>query len=93
MAVYLIHLDVPLNGERHYVGYSANPRKRITEHMRARDGKSSVFMEAVKAAGIKWQVAHIWWDCGLDFEDYLHQQQREHPRYIAKHVCPLCGAQ
>lgn len=90
MAVYLLHFS----DKSHYVGYSNNPRRRVQEHARCCEGKSACFVAEKTAQNVTWQLAHIWQDWELpcpplEFEAWLHEQQKLHPRFLGKR-CPVC---
>lgn len=79
--VYLLHFDRPYRHARHYVGFTTNLKRRLSEH---RSGHGSPLLCAVVEAGIRFRVARLWLNVTRRFERRLHNLQ---PRW--KH-CPYC---
>lgn len=60
MAVYILHLDVPLHHARHYVGFSTNERtlqERIEHHRRGT--AKCVFTRVLMEKGITFTLARV----------------------------------
>jgi predicted GIY-YIG superfamily endonuclease len=55
--VYLIHFLKSYKHARHYLGYSENLNKRITDHL---CGMGARLMEVVTEAKIEWKVVRTW---------------------------------
>src|SRR5262245_39293911 len=79
--VYLIHFWKPYRHAKHYLGYSENLDKRITDHL---CGMGARLMEVVTQAGIEWKVARTWTG-DRKFERKLKN------RKDAPHICPICA--
>jgi predicted GIY-YIG superfamily endonuclease len=80
--VYLVHLERPLPGGRHYVGYTEHFESRINAH-RARTG--SQFLKQANEAGIAWIVVRVWMNADRD-------KERSIKGMSARIVCPVCKA-
>lgn len=93
--VYLLHFDRPLSHAQHYIGFTSNLNKRITEHRTASyNGRPCKIMCAVYMAGITFSVARIWkiddgsteWNSrGRKFERQLKRRKN------ARLICPICS--
>lgn len=85
MAVYILHLNIPLHHAGHYTGYSKNQRtlEARIEHHRAGTANSK-FTSALHALGIGFTVARVWPDADGRFE-----RQLKNTHNVAKY-CPLC---
>lgn len=57
MTVYLIHFNKPLKHAKHYLGFTENLDKRITDHL---CGMGARLMEVVTNTGIEWKVVRTW---------------------------------
>src|SRR5262245_17273271 len=79
--VYLIHFNVAYRHAKHYLGYSENLDKRITDHLY---GTGARLMEVVTKAGIEWKVARTWPGCRA-----LERKLKN--RKDAPHICPICN--
>src|SRR5262245_27533792 len=55
--VYLIHFNKAYRHARHYIGFTTNLDKRITDHL---CGMGARLMEVITNAGIEWRVARTW---------------------------------
>jgi predicted GIY-YIG superfamily endonuclease len=51
--VYLIHFNKAYRHARHYIGFTTNLDKRITDHL---CGMGARLMEVITNAGIEWRV-------------------------------------
>ncbi len=63
--VYLVLLERPLPGGRHYVGYTDDLETRIASH---RAGTGAQFLKQANEAGIAWMVVRVWMNAGRDKE-------------------------
>lgn len=79
--VYLIHFNRPYRHARHYLGFTENLDKRITDHL---CGMGARLMEVITDAGIEWRVVRTW-----------HGDRRLERRlknwHNAAFLCPLCS--
>lgn len=83
--VYLLHFDQPFHHARHYLGWASNLNARVEHH---RKGTSGVrLMEAVRDAGIGFEVARTWNNVTKKFERRLKNQGG-----LSRH-CPICKDQ
>jgi predicted GIY-YIG superfamily endonuclease len=80
--VYLVHLERPLPGGRHYVGYTDDLEKRIELH---RAGQGAKFLKQANEAGIGWIVVRVWMNADRD-------KERSIKGMSARIVCPVCKA-
>jgi predicted GIY-YIG superfamily endonuclease len=80
--VYLIHLERPLPGGRHYVGYTADLSNRIELH---RSGEGAKFLKEANEAGISWLVVRVWMNADTDKEKSIKGMS-------ARIICPVCKA-
>lgn len=79
--VYLIHFNRAYKHARHYLGFSTDLDKRITDHLA---GQGARLMEVVSGAGIEWKLARTWRG-GRTLERRLKN------RKDAPAICPLCS--
>ena len=79
--VYLIHFRKSYKHARHYLGYSANLDKRITDHL---CGMGARLMEVITQADIDWNLARTW-PGDRELERRL-KNQKQAPR-----LCPICN--
>src|SRR5262245_50496799 len=79
--VYLIHFNRPYRHARHYIGYTTNLDKRITDHL---CGIGARLMEVVTAAGIEWKLARTW-------PGNRQLERRIKNRKEAAALCPICS--
>jgi len=79
--VYLIHFDRAYKHARHYLGYSEDLDKRITDHL---CGMGARLMEVVTLAKIEWKVSRTWRG-DRAFERRL-KNRKEAPA-----LCPICS--
>jgi predicted GIY-YIG superfamily endonuclease len=79
--VYLIHFNGAYKHARHYLGFSTDLDKRITDHL---CGMGARLLEVVTKAGIEWKLARI---CrgGRSLERRLKNWNG------AAKFCPICG--
>jgi predicted GIY-YIG superfamily endonuclease len=78
--VYLIHFEKPVNGMRHYTGYTDDFEKRIAEH---RSNKGSNLTRAASEQGINWLVVRVWQQATLETEQSIKGMS-------TKITCPIC---
>jgi len=87
MAVYLLHFDRPFGHARHYLGYARDAvlHERIDRHYAASlgDGKRHRLMQHVRAAGISFTLARVWWRADRAKERAM--KSNGHARR-----CPIC---
>jgi predicted GIY-YIG superfamily endonuclease len=82
VTVYLIHIDPPFAGKRHYIGMTRKTAwQRFHEHEIGRGCKST--KRAVKA-GSKLTLICEWYGVSFRFEEYVKRKFRP-----AQH-CPIC---
>jgi hypothetical protein len=79
--VYLIHFIKPYKHARHYLGYSQNLDKRITDHL---CGMGARLMEVITTAGIDWKLARTW-----PGDRWLERRLKN--RHEAPRLCPICN--
>jgi predicted GIY-YIG superfamily endonuclease len=79
--VYLIHFNRAYRHAKHYLGYSENLDKRITDHL---CGMGARLMEVITGAGIEWKVARTWKG---DRKLERKLKNRKH----APLLCPICS--
>jgi predicted GIY-YIG superfamily endonuclease len=79
--VYLIHFNRPYRHARHYLGYSTNLDKRITDHL---VGMGARLMEVITNAGIEWKLARTW-------RGDRQLERRLKNRKEAPKLCPICN--
>jgi predicted GIY-YIG superfamily endonuclease len=80
--VYLVHLEKPLPGGRHYVGYTSDLEKRVALH---RSGEGAKFLKQANEAGIGWVVVRVWMNADTDKEKSIKSMS-------ARIICPVCKA-
>lgn len=78
--VYLIHFERPIGNARHYVGYTDDFEKRVTEH---RSGKGSQLTRLANEKGINWLVVRVWQNSTLDKEKSIKGMS-------TRITCPIC---
>jgi predicted GIY-YIG superfamily endonuclease len=81
--VYLIHFQRKLAHSGHYIGFTTNLDKRITDHL---CGQGARLMEVITEAGIEWKVARTW-QGDRNFERYL-KNRKDAPR-----LCVICSGE
>ena len=81
--VYLIHFNRPYRHARHYLGFTENLDKRITDHL---CGMGARLMEVVTNARIEWRVARTW-------RGDRRLERRLKDRHNAALLCPLCSGE
>jgi predicted GIY-YIG superfamily endonuclease len=79
--VYLIHFLKSYKHARHYLGYSENLDKRITDHL---CGMGARLMEVVTEAKIEWKVVRTW-------SGDRKLERRLKNRKEAPSLCPICS--
>lgn len=82
MTVYLLHFAKPYKHARHYVGYTDNLSRRLSEHKR---GKSARLMEVIKQAGITFECVRTW------NEDRVFERRIKTGYHDVPKLCPLCN--
>ncbi|MGH9849024.1 MAG: GIY-YIG nuclease family protein [Blastocatellia bacterium] len=79
--VYLIHFNKRYRHAGHYIGFTTNLDKRITDHL---CGMGARLLEVITAAGIEWKLARTW-----QGDRYLERKLKR--RKDAPHICPICA--
>jgi predicted GIY-YIG superfamily endonuclease len=79
--VYLLHFLRPLAHARHYLGFSENLDKRLTDHL---CGQGARLMEVCFERGIEWKLARTW-------QGNRELERRLKRRHGAADICPLCS--
>ena len=79
--VYLIHFLKSYKHARHYLGYSENLDKRITDHL---CGMGARLMEVITEAKIEWKVVRTW-------KGDRKLERRLKNRKEAPSLCPICS--
>jgi predicted GIY-YIG superfamily endonuclease len=79
--VYLIHFNRRFKHAGHYLGFSTDLDKRITDHL---CGMGARLMEVVTEAKIEWKVARTW-------SGDRKLERRLKNRKEAPALCPLCS--
>jgi predicted GIY-YIG superfamily endonuclease len=79
--VYLIHFLKSYKHARHYLGYSENLDKRITDHL---CGMGARLMEVITEAKIEWKVVRTW-------KGDRKLERRLRNRKEAPALCPICS--
>jgi predicted GIY-YIG superfamily endonuclease len=79
--VYLIHFNKAYRHARHYIGFTTNLDKRITDHL---CGMGARLMEVITNAGIEWRVARTW-------QGDRRLERRLKGWHNAALLCPLCS--
>ena len=79
--VYLIHFYKAYRHARHYIGFTTNLDKRITDHL---CGMGARLMEVITNAGIEWRVARTW-------RGDRRLERRLKDWHNAALLCPLCS--
>src|SRR3954471_5078030 len=79
--VYLIHFESRLKHAGHYLGYSDDLDRRMTQHQ---SGNGARLMEVIAAAGIAWKVVRAW--RGDRSLERLLKRRKNTPRQL----CPVC---
>lgn len=79
---YLLHFERPYHHAQHYLGSSKNLPLRLVLHSR---GQSRVgLLQAVRAAGIAWTVARVWYGNGRELEQKFKRAGHN------RDLCPIC---
>ncbi len=78
---YLIHFDEPVSGVQHYLGFTTDLRRRISQH---RSGEGALLLNRANIKGVGWRVVRVWRDADLDAEAALKAM-------IPKNLCPHCN--
>jgi predicted GIY-YIG superfamily endonuclease len=79
--VYLIHFNRAYKHARHYLGYSEDLDKRLTDHL---CGMGARLIEVITRAGIEWKVSRTW-----PGDRNLERQLKN--RKEAPKLCPVCA--
>ncbi|MCC6170046.1 MAG: endonuclease [Caldilineaceae bacterium] len=80
--LYLLHFEPPLRHARHYLGYTADSRRRLQQHL---SGHGSPLVRAALAAGCTVTLVRTWPNGTRTLERKL--KNRKHgPR-----LCPICN--
>jgi hypothetical protein len=79
--VYLIHFNRAYKHARHYLGFSENLDKRITDHL---CGMGARLMEVVSLARIEWKVVRTW-------PGDRKLERRLKNAHNTPRLCPVCN--
>ena len=79
--VYLIHFNTPYKHARHYLGYTRDLDRRITDHL---CGMGARLMEVITTAGIEWKVVRTW-------KGDRNRERQLKNRKEAPALCPICS--
>jgi predicted GIY-YIG superfamily endonuclease len=80
--VYLIHMESRIAHAQHYIGYTRNLSRRISQHA---NGTGSPLLKAANHRAIKWTVVRTWAQGTRTKERYLKSQKN------ARRLCPICS--
>jgi len=81
--VYLIHFNQAYRHARHYLGFSENLDKRVTDHL---CGMGSRLMEVITEAKIEWKVVRTW------AGDRKLERRLKNGKNAPK-LCPICSGE
>jgi hypothetical protein len=81
--VYLLHFDRPYFHAQHYLGSTNNLPLRLLLHLRGHSGVH--LLRAVRAAGIQWTTARVWFNGGRALEAKFKRAKRN------RDLCPICN--
>jgi predicted GIY-YIG superfamily endonuclease len=81
MIVYLLHFNRKLAHSQHYIGFTENLDKRLTDHL---CGQGARLMEVCFERGIEWKLARTW-QGDRNFERWLKRKKG------AAWFCPVCA--
>src|SRR5262249_60407595 len=79
--VYLLCFNQAYRHARHYLGYSENLDKRLTDHLA---GMGARLLEVITDAGIEWRLARTW-------RGDRQLERRLKNRKHAALLCPVCS--
>jgi predicted GIY-YIG superfamily endonuclease len=79
--VYLIHFNRAYKHAKHYLGFTENLDKRLTDHLA---GMGARLMEVVTEARIEWKVSRTW-------SGDRKVERRLKNWHNAALLCPLCS--
>jgi predicted GIY-YIG superfamily endonuclease len=79
--VYLICFNKPYKHAKHYLGFTENLDRRLTDHL---CGMGARLMEVVTEAKIEWKVVRTW-------SGDRKLERRLKNRKEAPALCPLCS--
>ena len=82
--VYLLCFNQAYRHARHYIGFTTNLDRRITDHL---TGTGARLLEVITQAGIEWKLARTWPDADRAFERRL-KRRKEAPA-----LCPICSGE
>jgi len=77
---YLLHFQRPIHGAQHYLGWSADIRRRVRLHL---SGRGAWLVRQALKAGIEVQLVRIWPSVARKYEYVLK-------RRTPKRYCALC---
>jgi predicted GIY-YIG superfamily endonuclease len=81
MIVYLLHFHQKLAHSQHYIGFTTNLDKRLTDHL---CGQGARLMEVCFERGIEWRLARTW-------PGNRELERRLKRRHGAASICPICS--
>jgi predicted GIY-YIG superfamily endonuclease len=79
--VYLLHFNKPYYHAQHYIGYSDQLDKRITDHL---CGMGARLIEVITIAGIEWRCVRTW-------PGDRHLERKLKNWHNAALLCPACS--
>lgn len=89
--VYLIHFDSVIGNRdntrgqaRHYIGYTRQFKKRMSDHA---NGRGAAIMAFLAQSKIGWKVVRRWHNGTRKLERQLKNRKQ------ASHFCPVCKEQ
>ena len=78
--VYLFHFNERLGHAGHYIGFTSDLPRRMSEHKR---GHGTKIMRAIRRAGIGFVLARTW-------EGGREEERQLKARHNAPRLCPVC---
>lgn len=79
--VYLVCLNRPMGGKRHYIGWTSHLKHRMWHH---RHNSGSLFLREANRAGLSYRVTRRWEQQTRLFERFLKNKKN------AALLCPRC---
>jgi predicted GIY-YIG superfamily endonuclease len=83
MAVYLLHLDIPIAHAKHYLGSAEDLDARLARH---RSGNGARLLEVAHERGIGFSLVRTW-EGGRELERRLKRRKN------APRLCPICAGE
>ena len=104
MTVYLIHLDQPYKGKRHYVGTAIDPQARLSEHKatswtpfdQPRTSEGKIRLGEKRGNGANFLAVLNHFDIGYSivrlWDGDRDVERRIKAQKSAARMCPLCAS-